>query len=327
MNAEPDPYIALELTPGSSQEQVKEQYRRLAKENHPDLNPHDKEGAEERLRRLNAAYATLSDPGRKALLDWRWEQEREQAAREKSSGHGARIADRPATQPHPAPSKNAGRSARKGRARKPTRPLTREERKRIRIAAASIGLAVSLTVVAAVYYEWTQPTPTNRIGIAPSLSSDLNGRTSIKTENWTPVSPDLSNLPPPMPTPPPPIDDTPIDAPPPGNSKIMVIKQKLMQRLDDAVVKVAAVAAEAQRQAAPPAEPGESTQRMQWRAQIAAESHQMLLQQDMVRLEVEGLSINQPQIPQDTQARIQRDSEELDRQYHNLLDDLRRSPR
>ncbi len=65
---EPNPYACLGLMPGNSQADIKRRYRELAKQYHPDLNGHGA-GLEEKLRDLNAAYAFLSNPARKAEYD------------------------------------------------------------------------------------------------------------------------------------------------------------------------------------------------------------------------------------------------------------------
>lgn len=52
------PYEVLGLEPGATAEQVRERYRRLAMENHPDRD--GSEGAAERMARINAAYEELS---------------------------------------------------------------------------------------------------------------------------------------------------------------------------------------------------------------------------------------------------------------------------
>lgn len=54
-------YDILQLSPGSSRQQIQAQYRRLAKQFHPDRNPHRREWAEERLRVLNEAYHALAN--------------------------------------------------------------------------------------------------------------------------------------------------------------------------------------------------------------------------------------------------------------------------
>ena len=55
-----DYYEVLGLQKGASAEEIKKAYRRLAKENHPDLHPGDK-ACEERLKEINEAYYKLSN--------------------------------------------------------------------------------------------------------------------------------------------------------------------------------------------------------------------------------------------------------------------------
>lgn len=59
-----DPYLTLEVSPRASAEVIKAAYHALAKVNHP-----DRKGSEQRLKNLNAAYATLSDAKERAALD------------------------------------------------------------------------------------------------------------------------------------------------------------------------------------------------------------------------------------------------------------------
>eukprot|EP01065_Artemidia_motanka_P030743 TRINITY_DN36830_c0_g1_i1.p1 TRINITY_DN36830_c0_g1~~TRINITY_DN36830_c0_g1_i1.p1 ORF type:complete len:235 (+),score=76.59 TRINITY_DN36830_c0_g1_i1:53-706(+) len=51
-----DPYEIMDVEPGASIEVIKEQYRELVKENHPDLNPH---ADPHKLAEINEAYALL----------------------------------------------------------------------------------------------------------------------------------------------------------------------------------------------------------------------------------------------------------------------------
>lgn len=51
------PYEVLGLEPGAPDERVRERYRQLARENHPDRD--GSEGAAERMARINAAYEEL----------------------------------------------------------------------------------------------------------------------------------------------------------------------------------------------------------------------------------------------------------------------------
>ena len=54
-------YDALELSETATPEEIKRQFRRLAKKYHPDRNNGSKE-AEARFKELSEAYETLSDP-------------------------------------------------------------------------------------------------------------------------------------------------------------------------------------------------------------------------------------------------------------------------
>ncbi|MAI90416.1 DnaJ C-terminal domain-containing protein [Ponticaulis sp.] len=63
-----DPYAALGLKKGADAAAVKKAYRKLAKENHPDVRPNDP-AAEETFKRATAAFNLLSDPDQKARYD------------------------------------------------------------------------------------------------------------------------------------------------------------------------------------------------------------------------------------------------------------------
>jgi DnaJ-class molecular chaperone len=63
-----DPYETLGLTKTATDEDIRKAYRKLAKEHHPDLNPGNKE-AEARFKDISAAYALLSDPGKRRAFD------------------------------------------------------------------------------------------------------------------------------------------------------------------------------------------------------------------------------------------------------------------
>lgn len=64
-----DLYRILQVEPQAGEEAIKAAYRRLARLYHPDLNADP--AAAERMRRINAAYAVLSDPHRRAAYDAR----------------------------------------------------------------------------------------------------------------------------------------------------------------------------------------------------------------------------------------------------------------
>lgn len=63
-----DYYEVLGLSKGSSADDVKKAFRRLAKQHHPDLNPGNKD-AEEKFKEINEAYEVLSDPNKKERYD------------------------------------------------------------------------------------------------------------------------------------------------------------------------------------------------------------------------------------------------------------------
>ncbi len=63
-----DYYETLGLDRNASREQVKEAYRKLAFQYHPDRNPEDAEAAQ-KMKELNEAYAVLSDPKKRREYD------------------------------------------------------------------------------------------------------------------------------------------------------------------------------------------------------------------------------------------------------------------
>jgi len=63
-----DLYEVLGVSKGASADDIKSAYRRVAKQNHPDVNPDDTR-AEERFKDANAAFDVLSDPEKRKLYD------------------------------------------------------------------------------------------------------------------------------------------------------------------------------------------------------------------------------------------------------------------
>lgn len=64
-----DYYEVLGVPKGSSPEELKKAYRKLALEWHPDRHKDNKEEAEKRFKEINEAYQVLSDPQKKASYD------------------------------------------------------------------------------------------------------------------------------------------------------------------------------------------------------------------------------------------------------------------
>jgi DnaJ-class molecular chaperone len=63
-----DPYAELGVKRGASADEIRRAFRKLAKQHHPDANPGDK-AAEERFKRISAAFDILGDPEKKAKFD------------------------------------------------------------------------------------------------------------------------------------------------------------------------------------------------------------------------------------------------------------------
>jgi curved DNA-binding protein CbpA len=84
-----DLYAVLGVQAGASEEDIRRQYKRLAKTYHPDLNPDPEASA--RMKALNEAYAVLGDPSRRSAYDnlsgvARWGTEESAAGRQSSQG-------------------------------------------------------------------------------------------------------------------------------------------------------------------------------------------------------------------------------------------------
>ncbi len=63
-----DYYAVLGISRTAKDPDIKKAYRRLARKNHPDVNPGDK-SAEERFKKIQQAYEVLSDPKKRSMYD------------------------------------------------------------------------------------------------------------------------------------------------------------------------------------------------------------------------------------------------------------------
>lgn len=64
-----DYYEVLGIQKGASEDEIKKAYRKMARENHPDLHPENADECEEKMKEINEAYAVLSDPEKRQKYD------------------------------------------------------------------------------------------------------------------------------------------------------------------------------------------------------------------------------------------------------------------
>jgi DnaJ-class molecular chaperone len=64
-----DPYKVLGVSRTATDEEIRRTYRKLAKELHPDLNPANRASAEEKFKRVSAAYEIVGDPEKRRQYD------------------------------------------------------------------------------------------------------------------------------------------------------------------------------------------------------------------------------------------------------------------
>merc|ERR1719436_1233913 len=64
-----DYYEVLGVSRNSTDKEIKRAYRKLAVKHHPDKNPNDTKGAEERFKRIGEAYEVLQDEKKRRIYD------------------------------------------------------------------------------------------------------------------------------------------------------------------------------------------------------------------------------------------------------------------
>lgn len=84
-----DYYDVLGVPRSAAEKEIRQAYRKLARQYHPDLNPNNKE-AEAKFKEIGQAYEVLSDPEKRKLYDrWGPDFEKYEQARKAGAGAGA----------------------------------------------------------------------------------------------------------------------------------------------------------------------------------------------------------------------------------------------
>src|SRR3954454_14763700 len=85
-----DYYDVLGVARSASEKDIRQAYRKLARQYHPDLNPNDKQ-AEAKFKEIGQAYEVLSDAEKRKSYDrWGHDFEKIEQARKAGAGPGAR---------------------------------------------------------------------------------------------------------------------------------------------------------------------------------------------------------------------------------------------
>jgi DnaJ-class molecular chaperone len=85
-------YDTLNVSPKSSDEDVKRAYHMLAKKFHPDRNPHNRFQAEQRFRNINEAYAQLKTREKRIAYNRNLRQKRQSLIAENDNSHNSFFA-------------------------------------------------------------------------------------------------------------------------------------------------------------------------------------------------------------------------------------------
>lgn len=88
MQQKQDYYETLGISNNASASEIKQAFKRLARQHHPDVNPDNREEAESRFKEINEAYEILSDPQKREVYDRYGHAGFEQANGANSGGYG-----------------------------------------------------------------------------------------------------------------------------------------------------------------------------------------------------------------------------------------------
>lgn len=174
----PEYYKILELPLSAEQDEIKRQFRRLAKKYHPDLHAGDKT-AEEMFKRLKEAYEVLSNENKRAAydLDWKKQREKEQKQRKKQERKTKRESPKQtASKPTPSPQANQKKTS--------VKPLHKKSKKSVLFKV--IRLFLSLTIIFAILFISVPKIMENRQKIAgsvPNFSEFSSGLTNYFLKN------------------------------------------------------------------------------------------------------------------------------------------------
>lgn len=69
-----DYYSRLDITFTATEAEIKAAYRKMARENHPDMHPEESDWYTEKFQEITEAYEVLSDPAKKGNYDFRYRQ-------------------------------------------------------------------------------------------------------------------------------------------------------------------------------------------------------------------------------------------------------------
>lgn len=152
----PTHYDTLGVAPSATDAEVREAYRRLAREHHPDRLGHGSAAATFSMPEINEAYRVLGDPARRAVYD--------------ASLRGERA--RPAAAPEPSPSSDGGAST--ARPMHPSHLAPARFPWRSMLVVAVIGI-IGVVVLAQFTDPGDPPGPDGILRVGDCVAFEANG--------------------------------------------------------------------------------------------------------------------------------------------------------